>query len=972
MRTEIATHKTTQVISVMFTIAAIVFAYSAANAEVLEQTYLFEPPTLESVTINGEVYDRIIMPGCEVLGDAGEPLLPARGTKILLPPGTQIVRVEAETSAPVLVGTDILVEPGGECYKLSDGPQVGQFPAPDPLIYNSARKYPGEQYGDIQTHSFRGFPMAIVKLMPTEYQPANRELYYYPSITLRITVEATGASSSLFRGWDSDHQEVTAKVVNPEIVERYPRVMARPPAQYDLLIITTSSLAAAFQPLKDYHDTTGIPTEIHTTDQIGSTNPADVRSYIRDQYLNSGINYVIIGGDDNVIPAQDLYVSSCETSYDMPGDIFYACLDGSWNSDGDSRVGETTDGEGGGDVDLVAEVYVGRASVGSSTEATRFVNKTIAFLTSDGSYLSRMLLVGEHLGFGGVAEYAASSLEELIDGSGAHGYYTFGIPRTKFTIDKLFDRDWSGNDWPTSEVINRIEGGRQVVNHFGHGNTGWALKMTSSQAGSSLNNQDLCFIYSQACYSGRFDGTDGWAEYAHIKNDQGAFAVVMNARYGWGVYGSTDGASQRFNREFWDAVFNPLEYTPQLGRANQASKEDNIYRINYGCMRWCAYELNLFGDPTVALRYAPDPAQLQFAYPNGVPDTVTPLTATPFVVEIVPVNGGTPIPGSVQMHCNLNGEDLLPETLTDLGGNLYEATLPAVSCQDNLTYYFTAEESETGMFVDPDPESPFSTIVVSDRLIPFADNFQYDLGWTVSGDATEGHWARGLPGALNDPGRPASDYDDSYYCYVTHIGQGDTDVDNGTSYLVSPVFDLSAGDGRIEYARWYSNDLGGDPQNDVMTVSISNDGGGSWTVAETVGPAEQSSGGWYEQRFWAGDFITPTDQMQLRFAVSDLNDDSNVEAAVDAVKVTVYECLECECIGFCDLTGDLIIDPLDVSYIVNFVYKQQDARAQLSDYCPVGNGDWDQDGEINPVDVTYYVNYVFKQIGDAPGDPCGE
>ena len=70
-----------------------------------------------------------------------------------------------------------------------------------------------------------------------------------------------------------------------------------------------------------------------------------------------------------------------------------------------------------------------------------------------------------------------------------------------------------------------------------------------------LTNTDLCFVYSQTCLAGHFDGTDCWAETANIKTDYGAFAVVMNARYGWGEYNSTDGPSGRFNREFWDAVF---------------------------------------------------------------------------------------------------------------------------------------------------------------------------------------------------------------------------------------------------------------------------------------------------------------------------------------------------------------------------------------------------------------------------------
>ena len=350
---------------------------------------------------------------------------------------------------------------------------------------------------------------------------------------------------------------------------------------------------------KTYHDAHGIPTEIHTTTDVGSTNPVDVRDYIRDRYLNDGIEYVIIGGDDDAIPAQNLYVDGTS---DMPGDVFFACLDGTWNSDGDSYWGEPNDGPGGTDVDLVAEVYVGRAAGDNSTEMTRFVNKTIWYLTSQHSLPENVLLVGEYLGFGGVAEYGGNYLDELIDGSTAHGYTTVGFSSDDFTIDTLYDRDWAGNDWPQSQIESRINAGQHIVNHLGHGSPDYAMKLYNSDVLNDLNNTDLCFVYSQTCSAGHFDGTDCWAETANIKTDNGAFAVIMNARYGYGELNSTDGPSQRFDREFWDAVFNPAEDKPQLGRANQDSKEDNIYRIDEENMRWCFYELNLFGDPTVAFK----------------------------------------------------------------------------------------------------------------------------------------------------------------------------------------------------------------------------------------------------------------------------------------------------------------------------------------------------------------------------------
>ena len=80
-------------------------------------------------------------------------------------------------------------------------------------------------------------------------------------------------------------------------------------------------------------------------------------------------------------------------------------------------------------------------------------------------------------------------------------------------------------------------------------------------------------------------------------------------------------------------------------------------------------------------------------------------------------------------------------------------------------------------------------------------------------------------------------------------------------------------------------------------------------------------------------------------------------------------CDPCECAVFCDLDLDLDINPVDVTFIVAYVYKQQDLREPLPD-CYRENGDWNCDGEVNPVDVVFYVNFVYKNIGAGPDDPC--
>ncbi len=75
-----------------------------------------------------------------------------------------------------------------------------------------------------------------------------------------------------------------------------------------------------------------------------------------------------------------------------------------------------------------------------------------------------------------------------------------------------------------------------------------------------------------------------------------------------------------------------------------------------------------------------------------------------------------------------------------------------------------------------------------------------------------------------------------------------------------------------------------------------------------------------------------------------------------------------ECGMWGDVTGDGQVNPVDVVYMVNYVYKQLDARVQPPN-CPFQAGDVDCNDNVNPVDVVYMVNFVYKQLYGF-SDPC--
>lgn len=349
--------------------------------------------------------------------------------------------------------------------------------------------------------------------------------------------------------------------------------------------------------------------------------------------------------------------------------------------------------------------------------------------------------------------------------------------------------------------------------------------------------------------------------------------------------------------------------------------------------------------------YIPLPG-LQFSYPGGIPTSVYPGVAETFEVQVDGSSGGVPIAGTGELHYSVNGGAYTTVSMTDLGSGLYEATIPALLCDDNkVEFYVSADESTSGTFNDPNPSSPNLAVVASSIVTVFEDDFELNLGWTVTGNASAGMWNRGIPLGGGDRGDPPTDFDGSGKCYVTDINDGDTDVDGGTTYLTSPTIDLSSGDAQIHYARWYSNSYGATPYTDTFFVSVSNDDGLSWTRVEQVGPTDQANGGWFENTFLVSNFVTPTALVKVRFEASDLGDGSVVEAGVDDFHVKQIECDDQT-----DTDEDGILDVLDnCPFVANPLQEDDDSDdiGNVCDNCP-----------------SHYNPDQDDSDGDTVGDSC--
>ncbi len=340
-----------------------------------------------------------------------------------------------------------------------------------------------------------------------------------------------------------------------------------------------------------------------------------------------------------------------------------------------------------------------------------------------------------------------------------------------------------------------------------------------------------------------------------------------------------------------------------------------------------------------------EPAIATFSYPNGTPAFVNPNGGQTLDVIITPKPGQAIVPGSEMLVVQAGGQQPVEYPLANLGGGLYRATFPAFACGEAIEYSIEVT-GDTGI-VTTNPPGGIDAIGATGQ--PVVANFEMEAvdGWVVGapGDnATTGIWVN-----VDPNGTSAQPEDDrtptGTKCWITGQGTpggsaGEADIDGGTTTLTSPKLQLAdVPDPFITYWRWYSNNQGGNPNTDSWPISITNNGGQTWVPLELV---TENAGGWVKKTFRVADFVTPTNDVQVRFAARDLGAGSLVEAGVDDFSVTYLECPEPETPG--DLDGSGTVDAADLAIL-------------LGQWGGAGSADLDGDGSVSAADLAILLGF---------------
>ncbi len=628
------------------------------------------------------------------IDDPGQPRLPLQTLLLLIPVDAVVSDAWIEPLATHLekvagtlaVSEPLITDTGDLLTKTRLAPAAGAYPA-------AWGRYDG-------THSWRGYRLLSVEVYPLRSTGTAGQLEFLDSYAVRVSYKRGGGGEDiavrerLVPGEREANESVLANLVaNPEALRGYSRqdgVVAavtvngfnpdKTPSlsgsAVNYLIITNEAMRPAFQVLAAHKTAQGIPTVVATREYIeanyrrGADFQETLRMFIRDAYQKWGVDYVLLGGDSDILPPR--YVISnfypVNGSTAIPCDLYYACLDGNWNADGDDEFGEPVTATTTGDLaDFTEEVYLGRAAVSTLAAATTFANKVIAYeSTAAGSgWTNRTLFAAEVLF---PEDYGHGSDFITLDGAKfAHEQVTTSIvPCTGMEYKRMYETN-VGYPWDAqlsrAALIDSLNTGHYgVFNQIGHGyyfNMSVAdANFMTTDADNLTNNGHYFVMYALNCASAAFDNSCLLERF--VQNPHGGAICSLGS-----VRAAFPNNANNYQQEFFSQLYCSGE--TRVGRLMALSRLPYLgLTSNNYTDRWTFENYTLLGDPSLPI-WTSSPRAVAVSAPTS-------LTVGPQTLNATVTVGGVAFAGATV--CLQKGAEELAYGVTDALGHVSLPVLP--------------------------------------------------------------------------------------------------------------------------------------------------------------------------------------------------------------------------------------------------------------------------------------------------------
>ncbi|MFH1748733.1 MAG: M14 family zinc carboxypeptidase [Planctomycetota bacterium] len=340
---------------------------------------------------------------------------------------------------------------------------------------------------------------------------------------------------------------------------------------------------------------------------------------------------------------------------------------------------------------------------------------------------------------------------------------------------------------------------------------------------------------------------------------------------------------------------------------------------------------------------------VNIAFPNGLPAILAPDTPQPVTVAVTDI-GATHDPNSVRLYSRNSGTgDFDESAAVPLGGNLYEATLPATACGRTLEYYFAVDTSAGTVRSPADAPTSLYSAVAEPIVVLFQETMDSNPGWTLQ---TE--WAFGQPtgggGEYGGPD-PTSGYTgDNVYGYNLY---GDYANNLSERHLTTPAIDCSNATGvTLRFQRWLGVEQ---PAYDHAYVRVSNNGTNWTTIWENA--VEISDQDWTPQELDISAIADEQSTVYIRWTMGTTDGGWRYCGwNIDDVQLIGTDPAGCpNQLG--DLNCDGAVNAYDIDPFICALSPECDYESGWPD-CDRQLADCNEDGDVNAYDIDRFIELV--------------
>ncbi|MBN1435055.1 T9SS type A sorting domain-containing protein [Candidatus Fermentibacterales bacterium] len=524
--------------------------------------------------------------GCTSFDD-GYPDLPGLPYALVIPQGTSLADVEVRILERVEMEGHYSIAPVMTTI-------VGEPPAlfSDHLAveYLLDAPFPAEPVIGLSTGSKAGFRVAGFTFVPFSYHPLSGRLSVITSAELVLRYEhdpaaVPAAVSVLQRNVATESLETW--IHNPGMLEAWsPPTRPDGPDDTTWLVVAPAAYEPFLQPLVDHRSDEGlsadfVPLEWIQSSYAGWDSPEKIRNYLKESFLERGLVYVLIVGEDEETVRISKYVDGY--TLDETADLYFSDLDGTWDANGNHRYGEADDS-----LDYYSDIYVGRFPASDRFDVSVMVEKTLGYETDppEGEWRSRALLCGALL-FPDHSYHGDRLCDSLLQ----------YIP-PDWDVDVLLE---DPHGWNPENQIELFNDGVAFVEPVGHGSTSgiwwmlpdWELMFGTDQIPEMANGEMLSLWQSISCYPGALLCEDCFGEWLMRWQSGGAVAVRFNSSVGR-ANPPNFGPNEYLDIYFAEDLL--VEGLCRLGVPHATSK-DRLYPTSVPKRLFSIQELNLLADP---------------------------------------------------------------------------------------------------------------------------------------------------------------------------------------------------------------------------------------------------------------------------------------------------------------------------------------------------------------------------------------